>query len=43
MKLIILALALLSTVLATPDCYDYSVTTLRDDYFEILPKLLFYG
>jgi hypothetical protein len=43
MKLIILVLALLSTVLATPDCYDYSVTTLRDDYFEVLPKLLFYG
>lgn len=42
MKLFILA-ALLSTVFATPDCYDYSVTTLRQDYFEVLPKLLFYG
>jgi len=29
--------------LATPDCYDYSVTTLREDYFEFLPKMLFYG
>jgi hypothetical protein len=43
MKLIILASAVLSMVLATPDCYDFSVTTLREDFFEPLPKLLFYG
>lgn len=34
---------LLALVSATPDCYDYSVTTLSEDYFEVLPKMLFYG
>ena len=43
MKLLVLALILATTVLATPDCYDYSVTTLRTDYFEVLPLLLYYG
>ena len=43
MKLILLSLALLAGVLATPDCYDFSVTTRREDFFEPLPKLLFYG
>ena len=43
MKLILLSVALLSTVLATPDCYDVSVTTKREDFFEPLPKLHFYG
>lgn len=27
---------------ATPDCYDFSVTTLQDNTFELLPKMLFY-
>ena len=43
MKLILLTAAVLSVAYATPDCYDFSVTTLRYDYFETLPKLLFYG
>ena len=30
-------------VTATPDCYDYSVTTISEDYFDLLPKMLFYG
>lgn len=43
MKLLVLALLIATTVWATPDCYDYSVTTLRKDYFEVLPLLLYYG
>jgi hypothetical protein len=43
MKLFVLALMLAGAAWATPDCYDYSVTTLRTDYFEMLPKLLYYG
>jgi hypothetical protein len=43
MRLILLAAAVLSSAFATPDCYDFSVTTLNTEYFEVLPKLLFYG
>ena len=28
---------------ATADCYDFSVTEMSDSYFEMLPKMLFYG
>ncbi len=37
-------IALLSSIaIATPDCYDFSVTEKREDYMDMLPKLLFYG
>jgi hypothetical protein len=32
-----------SLVTCTADCYDFSVTTMNDTYFEFLPQLLFYG
>ncbi len=35
--------ALSSVTNATPDCYDFSVTEKREDYMDMLPKLLFYG
>ncbi|TNV84657.1 hypothetical protein FGO68_gene14300 [Halteria grandinella] len=35
--------AALALVSAAPDCYDYSVTTPSADYFDMLPKMLFYG
>lgn len=35
--------ALSSVTLATPDCYDFSVTEKREDKMDLLPKLLFYG
>lgn len=38
---VILSLSLLSS--ATPDCFDFSVTTHLSEYFDFLPKLLFYG
>jgi hypothetical protein len=38
-----LIIAVLGTVTATPDCYDFSVTEISDSYFELLPKMLFYG
>lgn len=43
MKLLVLALLAATTVWATPDCYDFSVTTLSTSYFEVLPTLLYYG
>ena len=36
-------LILFGSVSATPDCYDFSVTTMNTTYFEMLPELLFYG
>ena len=39
--LTILSLLILSVV-ATPDCYDFSVTSKKTDYLEVLPSLLFY-
>ena len=42
-SLLFASLLLILRVTATPDCYDFSVSNLRDDYFEVLPKLLFYG
>lgn len=42
--LIPLALAAFAHLtLATPDCYDFSVTTAQDSFFEMLPKMLYYG
>ena len=35
--------ALASLVNATPDCYDFSVTTLNSTYLEVLPTMLYYG
>lgn len=44
---LMIALLTLSTMpqssMATPDCYDFSVTSINDNYFEFLPKMLFYG
>ena len=42
-SLLFASLLLILRVTATPDCYDFSVSNIRDDYFEVLPKLLFYG
>ena len=36
-------LILFGSVAATPDCYDFSVTTLNTTYFEMLPEVLYYG
>lgn len=41
-KLAILA-ALASLALATPDCYDFSVTTMNTTYMEVLPEMLYFG
>ena len=38
----LLAIAFVSQTLATPDCYDFSVTE-KVDNFEFLPKILYYG
>ena len=44
MKSILYYLALTTAlVMATPDCYDKSVTALRQDYMDVLPQMLFYG
>lgn len=46
MKSMLIAAAaalMVAVTLATPDCYDFSVTTLEENYFELLPKMLFYG
>ncbi len=43
MKKLLIALLLALCAVATPDCYDFSVTSPKEDYFEFLPKLLFYG
>jgi len=44
MKAILPILAALTSVaLATPDCYDFSVTTLNSTYMEVLPTMLYYG
>jgi hypothetical protein len=40
---LILALLFASQVIATPDCYDYSVTRKRTDYMEFLPLVMFYN
>ena len=40
---LILAAILASSVLATPDCYDFTVTQLRKDYTEILPLMVYYN
>jgi hypothetical protein len=40
---LLLLAALSSVTYATPDCYDFSVTEIRNDYIDMLPKLLFYG
>ena len=43
-SLLLFFFAALSTLTsATPDCYDFSVTEKREDYMDMLPKLLFYG
>lgn len=39
----LLSAVLFSHVTATPDCYDMSVTEMREDYLELLPTLLFHG
>jgi hypothetical protein len=43
MKKLLLLAGLFYLALATPDCYDFSVTELRDDYIEVLPLLIYYG
>ena len=40
---LIIAAVLLSSVLATPDCYDFSVTQVKANYLEILPTLLYFN
>jgi hypothetical protein len=40
---LIIAVLLLSSVIATPDCYDYSVTAVAPNYMEILPMFLYFG
>ncbi len=40
---LIIAAVLLSSVLATPDCYDYSVTQIKPNYMEILPTILYFN
>lgn len=39
---LIIAGLLLASVFATPDCYDYSVTTEVSNYLEVLPILLYF-
>jgi hypothetical protein len=41
--ILLLSAAALAIVSATPDCYDFSVTTQSEDFFDMLPKMLFYG
>ena len=43
MKSLLISALLLSLAAATPDCYDFSVTSPQSDYFELLPQMLFYG
>lgn len=40
---LILALLLITETLATPDCYDFSVTRKRADFMEFLPLVMFYN
>ena len=40
---LIIAAVLLSSVLATPDCYDFSVTQVKQNYLEILPTFLYFN
>ena len=42
MKAILLAI-LVYSALATPDCYDFSVTKLNRDYMEVVPLFLYYN
>ena len=43
LSLAILASLLVSLVAGTPDCYDFSVTTLNTTYMEVLPQMLYFG
>ena len=38
-----LAILLVSLAAATPDCYDFSVTTMNTTYMEVLPEMLYFG
>lgn len=42
MKLAILAL-LVAAAVATPDCYDGTVSRKVDGYMDILPSLMYFG
>ena len=42
MKTFIFVFLLAFQVIATPDCYDFTVTTIKKNYMELLPLLLFY-
>lgn len=40
---LLLGALLASSVLATPDCYDFTVTSLNKDYMEFLPMMAYYN
>ena len=42
MKSLIFAFLFILHVLGTPDCYDFSVTSINKEYMEILPSILYY-
>ena len=43
MKSILITAILAYSALATPDCYDFSVTKLKRDYMEVLPLMIYYN